>query len=70
MVEEVVVAVVAVEVEVEEEAVEEEAMVAVAVAARHTCMSSCIEWTSQMQTVGIPIIPFFRLSGFTCPVAT
>ena len=35
-----------------------------------TCMSSCIEWTSQMQTVGIPIIPFFRLSGFTCPVAT
>ena len=35
-----------------------------------TCMSSCIECTSQMQTVGIPIIPFFRLSGFTCPVAT
>ena len=58
------------EVRVEVVAVEEVEVVVAAVAARHTCMSSCIEWTSQMQTVGIPIIPFFRLSGFTCPVAT
>ena len=42
-------------------------VVMVAAAARHTCMSSCIECTSQMQTVGIPIIPFFRLRASPAP---